>query len=244
MAFYDLLKSISSKKPPTCSVVIAAAGNSQRCKGEDKLFFNINDRPVLMHTVEGFQNCTFVNEIIIVTRDIHLENVANLCKKYNFGKVSKVILGGETRTESVFNGVFAVSDKAKLIAIHDGARACVDSEIIERTLTTAAKYHAAAPAVEVIPTLKRVDKNNVITETVDRDSLVEIQTPQIFRAEIIKAALTNVIKKSISITDDCMAVEIIGVPVHITEGSRRNIKITENDDLQIAEALLGSGEEK
>ena len=237
MALYKILKSLSPKKPPTCSVVIAAAGNSQRCKGEDKLFFNINEKPVLAYTIEIFQKCSFVDEIVIMTRQELLESVAAICSEYKFDKVTKVMLGGETRTLSVFNGVFAVSKKSKLIAIHDGARACTDADTIERTLKSAAKYHAAAPAVAVTSTLKRVS-GKVITETIDRSKLVEIQTPQIFTAEIIKAALTNVIKKSIDITDDCMAAEIIGVPVRIVEGSRKNIKITDKDDLKIAESLL------
>jgi len=237
MSLLDIIKSISQKRPPTCSVVIAAAGSSQRCKGEDKLFYNINNKPVLVHTIEVFQNCAFVDEIIVVTRQDNLEKVAGMCHQNKFKKVSKVILGGETRTESVFNGVFAVSKKTKFIAIHDGARACIDSDIIERTLIATAKHHAAAPGIKVVSTLKQTD-GDVIIKTVDKADLVEIQTPQIFREEIIKAALTKVIKKSITVTDDCMAVEILGLPVHIVEGSSKNIKITNIDDLQIAKGIL------
>ncbi|MCL2627235.1 MAG: 2-C-methyl-D-erythritol 4-phosphate cytidylyltransferase [Oscillospiraceae bacterium] len=237
-----MLKSLSPKKPPTCSVVIAAAGSSLRCKGEDKLFYSINDRPVLAHTIEVFEHCVFIDEIVIVTQEKNLEKIAEMCREYRYKKVSRIMVGGATRAQSVFNGVFAVSKKAKLIAIHDGARACIDTDTIERTLAAAARYNAAAPAVEVVSTLKRLT-GKVITETVDRNKLVEIQTPQIFRAEIIKAALTNAMKKSIEITDDCMAAEIIGVPVHTVLGSRKNIKITEIDDLQIATSILSQGVE-
>jgi len=237
MALLEILKSISKKTPPTCSVVIAAAGSSQRCKGEDKLFYNINERPVLAHTIEVFQSCAFVDEIIVVTRKEQLEKVAEMCHVNKFDKVSKVIVGGETRTESVFNGVFAVSKKSKFIAIHDGARACIDKDIINKTLTAAAKNHAAAPAIEITSTLKQTE-GEIILKTVDKTEMIEIQTPQIFREEIIKAALTNVMKKSIPVTDDCMAVELLGLPVHIVEGSSKNIKITTNDDLIIAEGII------
>jgi len=124
-----------------------------------------------------------------------------------------------------------------LIAVHDGARPCVDVDTITRTIKMAKITQAAAPAIPITSTVKRVE-NTIISETVDREELFEIQTPQVFRLEIIKAALSNVLKKSIDITDDCRAAEIIGVPVHIVEGSRRNIKITTIEDLSIAEAFI------
>jgi len=193
--------------------------------------------PLLAYSIKAFQSCGLVSEIIIVAREEKLNSVGEMCMQYGFNKVTKVMKGGLTRSESVMIGIFAASGKAKLIAIHDGARPCVEVDIIEKTIIAASKYHAAAPAVQVIPTIKRVE-NKTIKETVDRDGLFEIQTPQIFRAEIIKAALTNVMKKSIKITDDCMAAEIIGVPVYVVEGSRSNIKITDAEDLSLAEHIL------
>ncbi|MCL2222359.1 MAG: 2-C-methyl-D-erythritol 4-phosphate cytidylyltransferase [Oscillospiraceae bacterium] len=239
MSAFFSIKKISSKKPPTCSVVIVAAGLSQRCKGEDKLFHLINDKPVLAYTIEAFENSTLISEIIIVTREDKFEQIGALCKHGGYRKTTKIIAGGATRTDSVVSGVFAVSNKAKLIAIHDGARPCIDKKLIDKTITTAAKFHAAAPAVKVSPTVKRV-QGGVIAETVDRETLYEIQTPQIFRAEIIKAALTNAVKKSIPLTDDCQAAEIIGATVHIVEGSHKNIKITNPEDLIFAQAVITS----
>ena len=234
---FRTLRRLSSKKPPVCTAVIAAAGLSQRCKGEDKLFYPIGGKPVLAYTIEAFQKCGLINEIIIVARQEQFDSIGEICKKYGFDKVAKIIKGAPTRAESVINGVFAVSGKTKLIAIHDGARPCIDIDTIENTINAAAKYHAAAPATQIIPTIKRVD-NGFISETVDREGLYEIQTPQVFRSEIIKAALTNAAKKSVTVTDDCMAAEMIGVRAYIVEGSRCNIKITENGDLQIAESIL------
>ena len=237
MSLFSLIKTLKPKKPPTCTAVIAAAGLSQRCKGEDKLYYDINNKPVLAYAIGAFQKCQLIDDVIVVALEERLEHISDICKKYGFNKVSKIIEGGPTRLESVINGVYASSDKARLIAVHDGARPCIDVGIIEKTIRTAAKHHAAAPAVAITSTVKR-GKGRIISETIDREGLFEIQTPQIFRAELIKAALTNAANKSIDITDDCMAVEIIGVSVHIVKGSRRNIKITENQDLLIAEALL------
>ena len=231
------LRRLATNKPPVCTAVIAAAGISLRCKGEDKLFYPVGGKPVLAYTIGAFQECALISEIIIVARQEQFDSIGEICKKYDFNKVTKIIKGGQTRAESVINGVFAVSGKTKLIAIHDGARPCIDVETIEKVINAAAKYHAAAPATQITSTIKRVE-NSMISETVSREGLFEIQTPQVFRAEIIKAALTNAAKKSITVTDDCMAAEMIGVRAFIVEGSRNNIKITENEDLRTAESIL------
>jgi len=237
MSLLSLFKSISSKKPPTCTAVIAAAGTSQRCKGEDKLFYSIGGKPVLAHSIEAFQKSDLITEIIVVAHEDKINLVGEMCKELGYNKVSSVIIGGKTRPESVLYGIYAVSKKARLIAIHDGARPCIDVDVVERTIKKAAKYYAAAPAVSITSTVKKIEKE-IITETIDREGLFEIQTPQIFRTELIKAALTNVLKKAIDVTDDCMAVEILGASVHTVQGARKNIKITDKSDLMIAEAFL------
>jgi 2-C-methyl-D-erythritol 4-phosphate cytidylyltransferase len=238
MSIFSILKKISkSNKPPACTAVIAAAGSSQRCQGEDKLFYPVNGRPILSYTLEVFQKCDLVNDIIVVAKEDKLDDIASICSQYGFNKVSGIIKGGLTRTQSVLNGVLAVSRKTGIIAIHDGARPCLDADILINTIKKATTHHAVAPAIPVTSTLKKVT-DGVISETVDREGLYEIQTPQVFQADLIKAALTNALNKSIQITDDCMAVEIIGMPINIVDGSFRNIKITCNDDFYIAEYLL------
>jgi len=224
-------------KPPFCSVVIAAAGLSKRMSGDDKLFLDINGKPALLHTLMAFQNVYLVNEIIVVARPEMFERIGELCRRYEIDKVTKIMTGGETRLESVMNGVLAASKSAKIVAIHDGARPCVDICVIEQAITATSKYHAVAPGIPVISTIKRVE-NGTVLETVDRDGLFEIQTPQVFTMDIIKAALKNAIDKSAKITDDCMAVELMGIPVHITEGSLSNIKLTTSEDIATAEMIL------
>lgn len=230
-------KARSFRKRPFCSAVIVGAGLSRRMDGEDKLFLEICGAPVLAHTLSAFQNSSCIDEIIVVTRAEAFQQVGALCVSHNIGKVSKILLGGETRLESVMNGMLGVSKKAKLIAVHDAARPCVGEAIISRTVGTAAEFYAAAPGIPVISTLKRVN-GGTIRETVDRTDLVEIQTPQVFDADLIKAALTNAADKGADITDDCMAVELLGLPVHITEGSASNIKITTREDIVFAESIL------
>jgi len=222
---------------PHCTAVIAAAGSSTRMDGIDKLFVEIGDAPVIIHTLRALSQNDSVNDIVIVTREECIEKIANLCEEHNIVKVTRIVSGGQTRLESVLNGVYAASWKTKVIAIHDGARPCVDQTIIERTIRKANRKHAAAPGVPISSTVKRVSRK-FITETVDREDLVEIQTPQCFNSDIIKAALTKALKEAPDITDDCMAAERIGVPVYITEGSRYNIKITTPEDVSIAAAIL------
>ena len=237
MSLFSKQKKTRRKKIPPCSVVIAAAGFSERMRGEDKIFLEINGAPVLVHALAAFQGCELVNEIVIIVRGEHVELVCDICKHYGITKASKVVAGGPARSSSVYNGVFAVSDKAEFIAIHDGARPCVDQKTIKRAIEAAYKHNASAPAVPITYTIKRA-KESIVEETVNREGLFEIQTPQVFKSELIKAALTNVMNKSIAVTDDCEAVEIIGAPVHITEGSHNNIKLTTNEDIVVAEAIL------
>jgi len=204
---------------------------------EDKLLLEVHHAPVLAHTLNVFQESSYIDDIVLVTRSELIPQVTDMCRLYNFTKVKKIIVGGETRLDSVYNGVFSVAANTEVIAIHDGARPCVNDTIIKHTVQAAMIYHAAAPCIPVSSTLKKV-KDGLIIETIDRNELYEVQTPQVFSADLIKAALTNVRKKAIEITDDCMAVELLGVPVHATEGSRMNIKITTADDIAFAETIL------
>jgi len=227
----------SRERIPPCCAVIAAAGISERMAGGDKLYTDINGLPVLAHTLFVLQKCDLIKEIIVVAREDRIGQVSEICGSCGIEKANKIIVGGATRLESVLNGVMAVSKNMHFVAIHDGARPCVSLEIINRTITAAVKHRAAAPAVKASSTVKRV-KDGMVTATVDREQLYEIQTPQVFETDLIKAALTNAFNKRADITDDCMAAELIGIPVYVTEGSRNNIKITTHEDIVIAEAIL------
>lgn len=219
-----------------CTAIVAAAGSSTRMAGQDKLFIEIGGKPVLMHTLSVLNACDSIQEIIVVTRSETLENVAKLCADECVTKVSKIIVGGKTRLESVWKGVLEASPKANLIAVHDGARPFVTDNIVTSVVKAAVKSHAAAPAVPVTSTLKQA-KNGFVVKTIDRDSVFEVQTPQVFTTELIKGALQNAVNKSLYITDECMAVEALGCPVKLTTGSRDNIKLTTSMDIAFAEAI-------
>lgn len=225
------------EETPHCSAVIVAAGSSQRM-GSDKLLHNLGIMPVLARTLLVFQDCELVDEIVVVTRMEKLEEVAELCKKYCIEKASKVICGGATRMESALAGVSEVKKKAKLIAIHDGARPLVSVELIENTVRAAAKYKAAVPAIKSVDTLKLAEDGETVTGSLDRELVLRVQTPQVFDADLIKGALTFAAEKKLPLTDDCSAVELMGVKARIVPGEEDNIKLTTPRDMLFAAAIL------
>ena len=229
-------KSKNKRPEPRCSAVIVAAGSSQRM-GSDKIMASLGGKPVLVRTLTAFQRSSVVDEIVVVTRAESIETVADLCR-HGFDKVSKVILGGKTRSESALAGVSEVSQEARLIAIHDGARPLVSLSLIERAVYAARDYYAAVPAIPCSDTMKTVDDKGAIVGSVDRDRVVRIQTPQVFSADIIKGALTNAVSKELSMTDESSAVELMGIKTYIVEGDENNIKLTTPMDMVLAEAIL------
>lgn len=233
----SFIKLFNRKKTPTCSAVIVAAGSSQRM-GSDKLMALLGDMPVLAVTLTAFQKSPLVDEIVVVTRSEKLEEVADLCKKYAVKKAAKVVIGGATRAASALAGVCAVSSSAKLVAIHDGARPFISQELIERTVYAADIYKAAAPGLKSVDTLKSVDSAGFICGTVDRESIIRIQTPQIFHADLIKGALTKAVTDNLPITDDCSAIEMMGVKCFVVDGDEHNIKLTSPADMTLAASIL------
>ena len=219
-----------------CSAVVAAAGSSARMEGTNKLFAEIGGKPVLALALTALSKCREISEIIVVTRESDLTAVADICSTYGISKISKIITGGKTRLDSVYNGVMQVSPDSKLIAVHDGARPFVTEQIVSAAIEAALKYLAAAPAVPVTSTIK-LARDGIVEKTIDRANLYEIQTPQVFIAELLKGALQNAVDRALYITDDCMAVEAIGCRVKLTEGSRENIKLTTAADIKYAEAI-------
>ena len=225
------------EETPHCSAVIVAAGSSQRM-GSDKLLHNLGIMPVLARTLLAFQDCDLVDEIVVVTRMEKIMEVAGLCKKYRIEKASKVISGGATRMESALAGVSEVKSRAKLIAIHDGARPLVSVELIENTVRAAAKYKAAVPAIKSVDTLKLAEDGETVTGSLDRELVLRVQTPQVFDADLIKGALTFAAEKKLPLTDDCSAAELMGVKARIVPGEEDNIKLTTPRDMLFAAAIL------
>lgn len=218
-----------------CGAVIVAAGSASRMGGIDKVMAELGGEPMIVRTVRAFQKSNVIREIVIVTRSDLIQPIAELC--VDFSKVKAIVIGGADRQESVENGLSALSDSVRLAAIQDGARPFVTEEIIDRTVRAAHYFGAAAPGIPVKDTIKSV-QGGIVKETPDRSSLRAIQTPQVFDVDIIKGALENAKKNQIAVTDDCSAVEKMGMTVKIVEGDEQNIKVTTPLDLKIAAMLL------
>ena len=218
-----------------CGAVIVAAGNASRMGGIDKVMAELDGEPMIVRTVRTFQTCDAIKEIVVVTREDLIMPIMKLCAE--FDKVKAVVAGGADRAESVMLGLGALSDKVKLAAVQDGARPLVTHEVIDRTVRAAHHYGAAAPAIAVKDTIKVVN-GGVVSSTPDRKTLQAVQTPQIFDFDLLRGALQKAKADGAAITDDCSAVERLGMSVRIVEGDERNIKITTPMDLKIAELLL------
>jgi len=218
-----------------CGAVIVAAGTASRMGGIDKVMASLKGESMIVRTVRTFQNCEVIREIVIVTRSDLLVPIMDLC--HGFDKVRAVIVGGDTRADSVKRGLGVLSENIKLAAIQDGARPLVTDAVIDRTVRCANSYGAAAPAIPVKDTIKLV-KGGIVEHTPDRGALKAVQTPQVFDRELLQCALKKAENEGAAITDDCSAVELLGMSVRIVEGDERNIKITTPMDLKIAEMLL------
>ena len=219
----------------TCGAVIVAAGTASRMGGIDKVMAPLGGEPMIAKTVRTFQNCDAVSEVVIVTREDLIVPITNLCK--DMPKVTTVVCGGKSRQESVNLGLNALSGKIKLAAVHDGARPLITWQVIDRAIRAANTYGAAAPAIPVKDTIKVV-QGGVVKTTPDRATLFAVQTPQVFDFDLLRGALKKAELDGAQVTDDCSAVERMGVAVKIVEGDERNIKVTTPMDLKIAEMLL------
>lgn len=218
-----------------CGAVIVAAGNASRMGGIDKVMAPLEGEPMIVGTVRAFQQCEAIKEIVIVTRADLIVPISDLCKA--MGKVKAVVAGGSSRQESVERGLAALSNRVKLAAIQDGARPLVTVELIDRVVRAAHSYGAAAPAIPVKDTVKVV-QGGVVKYTPDRSTLQAVQTPQVFDFDMLRGALEKAKQDGAAVTDDCSAVERLGMSVKIVEGDERNLKVTTPMDLKIAEMLL------
>ncbi|MBQ7415686.1 MAG: 2-C-methyl-D-erythritol 4-phosphate cytidylyltransferase [Oscillospiraceae bacterium] len=218
-----------------CGAVIVAAGTASRMGGIDKVMAELDGEPIICRTVRTFQNCDAIKEIVIVTRQDLVVPIMDLCHTYS--KVKAVVVGGASRQESVSMGLNALSDKVKLVAVQDGARPLVTWQVIDRVVRAAHIYGAAAPAVPVKDTIKMVE-GGIVKETPERRKLQAVQTPQVFDFDLLRGALKKAKLEGAEVTDDCSAVERLGMSVRIVEGDERNIKVTTPMDLKIAKLLL------
>jgi 2-C-methyl-D-erythritol 4-phosphate cytidylyltransferase len=217
------------------SAIIVAAGESQRMEGIDKMFAPIGGRPALARVIDTFQNCKKVDHIIVVMSSKNIEECRRMvAAETGWTKVKDVVLGGKRRQDSVAEGLKRAKE-ADWVIIHDGARPLVTIDLIEKGLEAAKETGAAAAAVPVTDTIKFAKEDDIVRQTLPRQNLRAVQTPQVFRADVIK----NTYKFTAGeVTDDAALVEKAGYKVKLYMGSYANIKITTPDDLAVAGALL------
>lgn len=232
------IKKAQKNNHPYCTAVVAAAGSSSRMGGTNKILLPLDGKPVLVHTLTALQRAELVDEIVVATREESLVEISRLCQEYGITKCKKVIRGGESRVHSVFLATLEASPETELLAVQDGARPLATAELIDRVIETASRCGAAAPAIPVKDTIKTVREDASVVETVDRSALRAVQTPQVFEADLLKAALQFALDQKNPITDDCSAVEALGKVVFLVDGDEENLKITTPVDMIFAEAIL------
>ncbi|MBE6749582.1 MAG: 2-C-methyl-D-erythritol 4-phosphate cytidylyltransferase [Ruminococcaceae bacterium] len=226
---------IAEAPQKSVSVIVVAAGSSSRMQGVNKQLLEINSVPVIIKTLLCFEACAAVKSIVLVTRSNDIFEMQRLTQKFGISKLSDIVCGGNSRQESVLNGLERVKSE-ELVLIHDGARPFVSQSVISRVINALEKCDAVTCAVKLKDTIKQIDKSGKVIKTIDRDSLVSVQTPQGVNAEKYRAALKKVGDVS-AFTDDTSIMEAAGYSVCTVEGSYKNIKITTPEDIALAAAL-------
>ncbi len=241
---FSFFKKIRESNRPRCTALVAAAGNSQRMGGVNKLMELVDGVPVLVRSLTALQLSQRVDEIIVATREEDIVAVSELCRTYGISKCIKVIRGGENRLHSVLLAAMEAPADTDLLAVQDGARPLTTPQLVDAVVAAAEQCGAAAPAILIKDTIKEVDQDGAVMQTLQRSCLRAVQTPQVFAADLLKAALQSALDQQLEITDDCSAVERLGKTVYLIEGEETNLKITTPADLVLAQALLQWQEEQ
>ncbi|WP_061213107.1 2-C-methyl-D-erythritol 4-phosphate cytidylyltransferase [Syntrophomonas wolfei] len=223
-------------------VVIAAAGSGSRMGGKiNKQYILLKSRPLLAYSLDVFEKMELVDEIVIVAQAREIEYCEReVVKRFSYQKVSRVVAGGLERQDSIWAGLEELNSNTDFVAVHDGARPFVTSELIEEVLKEAVRWGAAIPGVAVRDTLKQVDRDNFVRQTLDRSSVFAIQTPQIFRYCELHKAYEYAREQRVRATDDASLFEKYIGRVKVVPGDYRNLKITTPEDLAIARTILDS----
>ena len=219
------------------SVILVCAGNATRMGGINKILMPLGKSNVVGYSMLAFEQCEDIAEIIIVTKKENFDPIRQTAETMEITKLSQIVEGGDTRQQSVMQGLRVISKETQYVAIHDGARPLVKSEHIAKVIKDARVFGGATLGAPVKDTIKIVD-DGLITDTPHRPSLYITQTPQVFRKRLYFEAVDFAMEHELDFTDDCQLVEAIGGKVYMTIGDYSNIKITTPEDGKIAEVLL------
>lgn len=232
-------------RTPAVAVIIAAAGSSTRMGADmDKQFVRVGGRPLLWHSVQQLSKVPGVRQILVTVSPSNEARVKDLLRETLRDIPWMVVRGGSERQHSIRNAALLTEASADLVLVHDGARPFVDPGTIRRSLDAAAQHGAAIVAVPVKDTIKEADSSEVVAKTLDRRFLWQVQTPQVFRRELLLKAHEQAEADGILATDDAALVERIGASVHLVRGSHLNLKVTTPEDVLLAEAVAAGKEER
>jgi 2-C-methyl-D-erythritol 4-phosphate cytidylyltransferase len=207
-------------------------------KNLPKQFLTLRDKPVLAYTLEFFEKISPVNEIILVTGNDYREYVkSDIVEKYQFHKVKKIVIGGDKRQDSVYQGIIHCDDRAEVILVHDAARPFPPREGVEEGIESALRGKGGVLGISVTDTIKKTNPEGNVIATLNRDELISVQTPQIFPAELLKIAFEKAIRDNFTGTDEASVMEYAGFPVTTFPGSRYNIKLTVPEDITFGESI-------
>ncbi|HJP18902.1 MAG TPA: 2-C-methyl-D-erythritol 4-phosphate cytidylyltransferase [Nitrospinota bacterium] len=222
------------------SAIITAAGHGRRMgKGRKKQFLMLGENPVIVYTLQTFEKSDSINEIILVVPDDGIDYCKQeIVNSYKFTKVKKIVTGGEKRQESVFNGLKSVSREMDLVAVHDGVRPFLSKSILENSIKKAKEKGSVVVAIPVKDTLMKISDQGMVVGGQNRDSIWRIQTPQIFKKEILISAFEKALKDNFCGTDESTLVARLGIPVYVVNGSELNIKITTPEDIDLGESIM------
>lgn len=242
----DCIRAICGKDDriqPTSAVILASGNSTRMGKGISKQLLELDGIPVIVRTIQAFDACEYISEIILVAREEDFPIYREFQRVYGFSKLTRLVAGGATRQISARNGFSAISKRSRFVAIHDGARALITSQQIAEVCTAAYKVGGASAATRAVDSVKVTNgKNLFISSSENRDHIWLAQTPQIFKTETYELALKKAEVDGLVVTDDNSLVENLGARIKLVECGRSNIKITEPDDIPLAEAIIRSRE--
>ncbi|MEO8664259.1 MAG: 2-C-methyl-D-erythritol 4-phosphate cytidylyltransferase [Ignavibacteria bacterium] len=215
-------------------VIIPASGSGERFGGRTpKQFLKIDGKEIIVLAIEKFHSIKLIDEIIISAQPEYFIKLLTLIKKNNFRKVKKIVEGGKTRQDSVYNALLNLECEADdIVLVHDSVRPFISSKKINELINETKKFKCVIPGMRMSETLKKVDGKNFVTETIDRKNLWTVQTPQAFTVDILKKSFDKAYKAGFTCTDESSVAENAGYKVRVIEGEKSNIKITVKEDLK------------
>jgi len=223
----------------TLAIVLAGGAGKRMGSSTSKQFLLLDNKPILVHTLQIFQECRPVDGIYLVVnhRDLPLIQ-EEILETYHFSKIMKLVIGGRLRQDSVRNGLEAIDEPCDIVIVHDAARPFVSPAYVEKSIFLMEMFDAIIPAIPVRDTIKVISKEGFVLKTLERDALWHIQTPQTFKYDLIAKAYREGMAKKLCAYDDSTFIEHLGKKVKVVEGSPYNIKITTPEDLLIARGIL------